>query len=163
MSNNYPMNPLSILEEGSKIFFGIDEVLFKNIETCNFLRELVSTSFGPEGMNKCITQNSGKTLITNNAFDILKNLELIHPISKLLTYFMNSQESNLGDSTGFLIIFATEILKKAFDLLREGFHISEIIENFSEAGELALEFIESLGIFKLTNLSNVKVIESIIY
>ena len=162
MSNNFLINPLSILEEGSKIFFGIDEVLFKNIETCNFLRELVSTSFGPEGMNKCITQNSGKTLITNNAFDILKNLELIHPISKLLTYFMNSQESNLGDSTGFLIIFATEILKKAFDLLREGFHISEIIDNFSEAGELALEFIESLGIFKLTNLSNVKVVASII-
>ena len=29
MSNNFLINPLSILEEGSKIFFGIDEVLFK--------------------------------------------------------------------------------------------------------------------------------------
>lgn len=162
MNNNFYSNPLTILEEGSKIFFGIDEVLFKNIETCNFLKELISTSFGPEGMNKCITQNSGKTIITNNAFDILKNLELIHPISKLLTYFMGSQESNLGDSTGFLILFSTEILKKAFELLREGFHISEIIENFSEVGSLSLEFLESFGIFRLSNLSNVKIVASIL-
>lgn len=162
MNNFHVNNPLTILEEGSSIFFGIDEVLIKNIETCLFLRGFISSSFGPEGMNKLIIQESGKSILTNNCFDILKFLDLMHPISRLLIYFSGSQEANLGDSTGFFLIFSSELLKKAIDLLKDGFHISEIVDGFSEGGKLALNFIESLAPFKLSDFSNLKVVASLL-
>mmetsp|Transcript_10203 Transcript_10203/g.19970 ORF Transcript_10203/g.19970 Transcript_10203/m.19970 type:complete len:532 (+) Transcript_10203:24-1619(+) len=162
MKNFKNFNSLSILEEGSRLFFGFDDVLLRNLETCFFLKELISTSFGPEGMNKLITQDTGKSIITNNSLDILKNLDLIHPISKLILYFSLSQESNLGDSTGFIIIFTSEILKQAFYLLKDGFHISEIIEGFSEAGNLALNLIETINTVTLTDFFNLKIMASLI-
>jgi len=155
-------NSLSILEEGSRLFFGFGDVLLKNIETCNFLKEIISSSYGPEGMNKLITLNSGKSIISNNSLDILKNLNLNHPISKLILFFSFSQEINLGDSTGFIIIFTSELLNQAFELLKDGYHISEIIQGFSEAGRLSLNLIETLVTVKLTDFFNLKIMSSLI-
>mmetsp|Transcript_51097 Transcript_51097/g.127233 ORF Transcript_51097/g.127233 Transcript_51097/m.127233 type:complete len:532 (-) Transcript_51097:677-2272(-) len=162
MKNFKDFNSLSILEEGSRLLFGVEDVLIKNIETGNFLKEIISTSYGPEGMNKLITLDSGKSIITNNSLDIIKNLDLIHPISKLILYFCFSQEINIGDSTGFIIIFVSELLKQAFDLLKDGFHISEIIGGFSEAGEVSLKIIETLTIVKLTDFFNLRIMSSLI-
>jgi T-complex protein 1 subunit theta len=155
-------NSGSLFEEGSRLFGGFEEVILKNIEICNFLKELIKSSYGPDGMNKLICISSGKSIITNLALDILKNLNLFHPVSKVVLYFALSQEINLGDSTGFIIIFTSELLKKAFDLLKEGYHISEITDGFLEAGNLTLKLMETLTKVKLTDFYNVKIISSLI-
>ncbi|AFP65252.1 chaperonin-containing-TCP1 theta subunit (nucleomorph) [Chroomonas mesostigmatica CCMP1168] len=155
-------NSMSMLEDGSRFFTGINEVIYKNIEASFFLKDIISNSFGPEGMNKMILSEYEKIMITNNTVDILKNINVNHPISKLMLFFSLNQELDLGDSGGFVVIFGTELLKSSYCLLKDGFHISDIINNFIKAGKLTLKFLETLAIFRLADITNIKVVASLL-
>jgi T-complex protein 1 subunit theta len=156
------LDPFFIMEEGTKFLFGIDEVIFKNIEIVFKLKEIISSSFGPDGLNKLILNEYGKILITSNTVDILKNLNVSHPILKLLLFFCTNQESDQGDSSGFVVLFGAELLKYSYELLKDGFHISDIIKSFDEAKKLFLNILETLANFKLIDLYNLKAIASIL-
>jgi T-complex protein 1 subunit theta len=162
MSSFIKANPFFIMEEGTKLFFGMDDVIFKNIEITLKFKEIIANSFGPDGLNKLILNDHGKIFITSNTVDILKNLNFSHPILKLLLFFCTNQETDQGDSSGFLIIFGAELLKIASELLQDGFHISDVINSFDEARGLFLKILENLANFKLVNLYNLKAIASIL-
>jgi T-complex protein 1 subunit theta len=150
------------MDEGTKFLFGIDEVILKNIEVVFQLRETILTSFGPDGLNKLISNESGKILITSSTVEILKNLNFSHPILKLLLFFCTNQESDQGDSSGFVIIFGSELLKIAYELLQDGFHISDLINCLDKSKEVFLRFLETLANFKLVDVNNLKAIASIL-
>jgi len=136
--------------------------LIKNIEACQELKNLISSSYGPYGESKMITQKNGKILITADSSVILNNLEFIHPASKIIVSSVFFQDQELGDSSGFLVIFAGEILIRSLKLLTKGFHSFEIIKTFQKAENICLKILHTLSNYKLKDLGSLKSIISIL-
>ena len=95
----------------------------------------------------------GRLFVTSDAATIIKEVEVVHPAAKLLVMASQAQESEMGDATNTVIIFAGELLKKAEHLLIMGLHPSEIIKGYELACAKALAELES------TSLAQRRVIE----
>nr|UXY88146.1 chaperonin-containing-TCP1 theta subunit [Cryptomonas curvata] len=162
MSKISPEILTPILQEGSKLLNGIEQVLYKNIKACIILKNYISSSFGPDGLSKVIEQKIGNTLVTSDTATIINNLAFIHPSAKIISLAALSQEQESGDSAGFVVLFATELLTKSYDLIKQGFSISTIIDSFEEALETCLDILETLAEYKISDISDTKTIASLL-
>lgn len=97
--------------------------------------ELLSSSFGPKGMNKIIVNPVGDIFVTSDGKVILKEMDVLHPIVTTLKKLAESMDKTCGDGTKTAVIFASNLLKNAIGLIRTGVHPTIIIEGY----ELALQ------------------------
>ncbi|KAL0955532.1 hypothetical protein HGRIS_001770 [Hohenbuehelia grisea] len=142
-------NNLQLFKDGYKHLQGIEDAVLRNIQAVSELSDLVRTSFGPNGRNKLLINHLGKLFVTSDAATIIREIEVVHPAAKLLVMASQAQESEMGDSTNAVLIFAGELLKKAENLLIMGLHPSEIVKGYELACTKALAELEKLSTFSL--------------
>lgn len=94
------------------------------------------------GRNKMIINHLEKLFVTNDAATIIRELEVVHPAAKLMVMASQQQESELGDNTNLVIVFAGELLQKAAALIKLGLHPSEIVQGYELARDRALSILE---------------------
>ncbi|KAF8756708.1 T-complex protein 1 [Rhizoctonia solani] len=123
-------NNIQLFKDGYKHLQGIEEAVMRNIQAVGELSDLVRTSFGPNGRNKLIINHLGRMFVTSDAATIIREIEVVHPAAKLLVMASQAQESEMGDATNTVLVFAGE-LKKSEHLLIMGLHPSEIIIGLS--------------------------------
>lgn len=126
------------------------------------LSELLSTSLGPNGLDKIIQTNDGETIITNDGATILSNIDAtnlqfietatdiefkqsISFILKLIIDLSKSQDAEIGDGTTSVVILASALLKESEELIKKGIHPIKIIKNLEIALKSALTFLESIS------------------
>lgn len=117
-----------LLKEGTKHVSGLDEAVLRNIDACRQLSALVRSSLGPNGMNKMIVNHLNKLFVTSDAATIVRELEVVHPASKLIVMASEAQEREVGDGTGFVVAFSGELLDQAENLLRMGLNTAEVVQ-----------------------------------
>ena len=144
----------SLLKEGSKHLSGLEEAVLQNIDACKQLKRIVRTSIGPNGMNKMVVNHLGKLFVTSDAATIVKELDVIHPAAKLIVKASETQDREVGDGTGLVIVFAGELLEQAEQLLRMGLHPAEIIKGYDRSMQETLKILEKLTIHKITDLKD---------
>jgi T-complex protein 1 subunit theta len=93
------------------------------------------------GRNKMIINHLEKLFVTNDAATIIRELDVVHPAAKLLVMASQQQESEIGDNTNFVVVFAGELLQKAEYLIKMGLHPSEICLGYELARERALQIL----------------------
>ncbi|KAF9605866.1 hypothetical protein IFM89_019125 [Coptis chinensis] len=64
-------------------------------------------------MDKLIHDDKGNATISNDGANIMKLLDVVHPAAKILVDIAKSQESEVGDGTTRVVLFAEEFLKEA--------------------------------------------------
>ncbi|KAF8557820.1 T-complex protein 1 [Imleria badia] len=138
-------NNIQLFKEGYKHIQGLEDAVLRNIQAVSELSNLVRTSFGPNGRNKLLINHLGRLFVTSDAATIIKEVEVVHPAAKLLVMASQAQESEMGDATNTVIIFAGELLKKAEHLLIMGLHPSEVIKGYELACTKALAELEDLS------------------
>ncbi|ORX53666.1 T-complex protein 1 theta subunit [Hesseltinella vesiculosa] len=109
---------------------------------------------GPNGRNKMIINHLEKLFVTNDAATIIRELDVVHPAAKLMVMASQQQETELGDNTNFVIVFAGALLQKAEHLLRLGLHPSEIIQGYELARDRAMDILKDLKVDHIDDLSN---------
>ncbi|KAJ2917725.1 hypothetical protein MD484_g2687, partial [Candolleomyces efflorescens] len=139
-------NNLQLFKEGYKHVQGLDEAVLRNIQAVNELSDTVRTSFG---RNKLIINHLGRLFVTSDAATIIRELEVVHPAAKLVVMASQAQESEMGDATNMVLIFAGELLKRAEHLLIMGLHPSEVIRGYELGSQKALEELEKLSTYSL--------------
>ncbi|CAM0142940.1 T-complex protein 1 subunit theta [Umbelopsis sp. WA50703] len=155
MALRIPKNTLpQLFKDGYKFQQGIEEAVIRNIEATHELSEVTRTSLGPNGRNKMIVNHLEKLFVTNDAATIIRELEVVHPAAKLLVMASQQQESEVGDATNFVLVFAGELLEKAAYLLRMGLHPSEVVQGYELARDKALAILEELTINKAASLTD---------
>ncbi|CEL52615.1 putative T-complex protein 1 subunit theta OS=Schizosaccharomyces pombe (strain 972 / ATCC 24843) GN=cct8 PE=2 SV=3 [Rhizoctonia solani AG-1 IB] len=142
-------NNIQLFKDGYKHLQGIEEAVMRNIQAVGELSDLVRTSFGPNGRNKLIINHLGRMFVTSDAATIIREIEVVHPAAKLLVMASQAQESEMGDATNTVLVFAGELLKKSEHLLIMGLHPSEIIIGYELACEKALAELEGLSNYNL--------------
>ena len=90
-----------------------------------------------------ISKDSDVT-VTNDGATIVENMNIEHPIAKLLVELSKSQDNETGDGTTGVVILAGALLEQAQKLLDKGLHPLQIIEGYDKACDYAIKHLESI-------------------
>ena len=96
-------------------------------------------------MDKMLVSKDGDVTVTNDGATIVENMNIEHPIAKLLVELSKSQDDESGDGTTGVVVLAGALLEQAQKLLDKGIHPLKIIEGFDKACEYALENLEKIS------------------
>ena len=141
---NKELQPIFILPENTKRTQGRDAQRM-NIMAAKLVAETVRTTLGPKGMDKMIVDAMGDVIVTNDGVTILEEMNIEHPIAKMLVEIAKTQEAEVGDGTTTAVVLAGELLKKAEDLLDQEIHPTVIAKGYRMAAEKAKEILNSIA------------------
>lgn len=137
--------PIIILKEGAKREVG-REAQHKNITAARAVAEAVRTTLGPRGMDKMLVDSNGDVVVTNDGATILWELDIEHPVAKMIVEVARAQDDEVGDGTTTAVVLAGELLKKAEELLDKGVHPTTIVQGYKTAEAKASEILESMSV-----------------
>ncbi len=136
--------PILVLKEGTERETGRDAQK-KNIEVAKAIADAVRTTLGPKGMDKMLVDSLGDIVITNDGATILKEIDVAHPVGKMMVEVAKVQDTEVGDGTTSAVVLAGELLHKAEELLDQNVHPTIITNGYRLAAEKALELLPELG------------------
>ena len=137
--------PIIILKEGSKRETGKDAQR-KNIMAAKAVAEAVRATLGPKGMDKMLIDGSGDATITNDGATILREMDIEHPVAKMIVEVARAQDDEIGDGTTTAVIIAGELLEKAEALLDQNVHPTIIVSGYKQAQARAQKVLEEMAI-----------------
>jgi len=86
-------------------------------------------------------QSKKDVLVTNDGATILKMLDVEHPAAKILVDLADQQDKEVGDGTTSVVIMASELLKRANELVKNKIHPTTIISGYRLASKEACKYI----------------------
>ena len=137
--------PVLVLKEGTSRSRGKDAQR-NNIMAAKIIGEVLKTTLGPRGMDKMLIDSLGDITITNDGAAILNEIEVEHPAAKMMVEIAKTQDDMVGDGTTTAVVFASELLKKAEDLLDQNIHPTIIVSGYRKAAQKAIDSISKNSI-----------------
>ena len=136
--------PIIILKEGSKRESGKDAQR-RNILAAKAVAESVRTTLGPKGMDKMLIAGEEAT-ITNDGATILREMDIEHPVAKMIVEVAKAQDDEIGDGTTTAVIIAGKLLEKAEGLLDQDVHPTVIVQGYKQAAARAQKVLAEMAI-----------------
>ena len=130
--------PVLILKEGTTRSRG-KEAQRNNIMAARVIGEVLKTTLGPRGMDKMLIDSIGDITITNDGATILKEMDVEHPAAKMMIEIAKTQDDMVGDGTTTVVVLASELLKKAEELLDQNIHPMILVAGYRKAVQKAIE------------------------
>ena len=136
--------PVLILKEGTTRSRG-KEAQRNNIMAARVIGEVLKTTLGPRGMDKMLIDSLGDITITNDGAAILKEIDVEHPAAKMMVEIAKTQDDMVGDGTTSAVVLASELLKKAEELLDQNIHPTILVSGYRKAAQKAIETINKIA------------------
>jgi chaperonin GroEL (HSP60 family) len=108
--------------------------------------QAVKTALGPKGMDKMLVDSMGDITITSDGRTILDEMDIQHPVAKMVVEVAKTQDEEAGDGTTTAVIVAGELLGKAEELIDKQVHPTIIVDGYRKAANKALETLEKIAI-----------------
>jgi thermosome len=96
-------------------------------------------------MDKMLVDGFGDITISNDGATILDEMDVQHPVAKMMVEVAKTQDDEVGDGTTTAVVFAGELLSKAQALMDKDVYPTVIIDGYQYAGEKALDFLQKLA------------------
>lgn len=151
-----------MMKDGAKHFSGLEETVIRSIDACKELANTTRSVYGPNGLNKMVINHLEKLFTTNDAATILRELEVEHPAAKLLVMATQQQESECGDGTNFVMVFAGALLSNAEELIRMGLSVTEVAAGYDMALKKAHQILEELVTDKIKDINDKEEVKKVI-
>jgi len=145
MSNNGNVQPIFILANDTTRTSG-REAQRMNIQAAKLVAETVRTTLGPKGMDKMIVDAMGEVTVTNDGVTILREMNIDHPIGKMIVEIAKTQEHEVGDGTTTAVVLAGELLKRAESLLDQEIHPTIVAKGYRLAAEKSQEILNKMAV-----------------
>lgn len=147
-----------------------DDIRNQNVLATQAVANVVKSSLGPVGLDKMLVDDIGDVTVTNDGATILSLLDVQHPAGKILVDLAHQQDREVGDGTTSVVIIASELLKRANELVKNKLHPTTIITGYRLALREAIRYIddvlsqpvESLGQETLINIAKTSMSSKII-
>jgi thermosome len=137
--------PVLILKEGTTRS-RVKEAQRNNIMAARVIGEVLKTTLGPKGMDKMLIDSLGDITITNDGAAILKEIDVEHPAAKMMVEIAKTQDDMVGDGTTTAVVLASELLKKAEELLDQNIHPIILVSGYRKASQKAIEVMNKIAI-----------------
>lgn len=151
--------PIFIMPEQAKQNSG-KSAQKNNILAAKLVAEAIRTTLGPKGMDKLLVNGMNEITITNDGVTILQEMEVEHPVAKMIVEIAKSQEVEVGDGTTTAVILAGELLKNAEVLLDRNIHPTVLNKGYRLAAIKAAEVLDSLA--RTIDTTDVSVLKKIV-
>jgi thermosome len=145
MQSKLAGQPVLILREGASRNRG-KQAQSSNIQAALAIAEVVRATLGPRGMDKMLVDSLGDLTITNDGHEILKEIDVEHPVAKMIVEVAETQDDEVGDGTTTAVVFAGELLKQAQNLLDKNIHATTIVAGFRKAATEAARILNEVAI-----------------
>ena len=136
--------PIIILREGTESTKG-KSAQNNNIAAARAIADAVRSTLGPKGMDKMLVDGMGDIVITNDGATILKELDVEHPVAKMIIEVAKTQDEECGDGTTSAVVIAGELLKKSESLIERNVHPTIIANGFRLAAAEAIKILKDTG------------------
>ncbi len=137
--------PVLILKEDAQRTTGKD-AMSSNIAAARVISEAIRSALGPKGMDKMLLDNFGDVVITNDGATILKEIDIAHPVGKMMVELSKMQDQEVGDGTTSVVILAGELLQSAGELFtNDKIHPTILVEGYRLATEKAVEYLNEMA------------------
>lgn len=137
--------PVLILKEGTTRSKG-KEAQRNNIMAVRVIGEVLKTTLGPRGMDKMLIDSLGDITITNDGAAILKEIDVEHPAAKMMVEIARTQDDMVGDGTTSAVVIASELLRKAEELLDQNIHPTILVSGYRKASQKAIDVINKVSV-----------------
>ncbi|MEM1667957.1 MAG: thermosome subunit beta [Thermofilaceae archaeon] len=137
--------PVLVLKEGTSRRTG-REAMMLNFMVAKAIAETVKTTLGPRGMDKMLIDSLGDITITNDGATVLDEMDVQHPVAKLLVEIAKAQDDEVGDGTTTTVIVTGELIKEAEKLLEKNIHPTVIVAGYKKALEKASEVLRRIAV-----------------
>ncbi|KAH3899344.1 probable T-complex protein 1 subunit theta [Saccharomycodes ludwigii] len=150
MSMKLPQNPnAGLFKQGYNSYSNADGQINKSIAAIREIHQMCLTSLGPCGRNKIIVNSHGKTIITNDAATMLRELDIVHPAVKVLVMATEQQKIDMGDGTNLVLVLAGELLNVSEKLISLGLSPVEIIQGYNLAKNFTLKELDQMVVTEI--------------
>jgi len=122
------------------------EALRKNVQAAIALAGAVRSTLGPKGLDKLLVDDEGRTLVTNDGVTVLESAKVEHPVAKMVINASSTQDRVARDGTTTTVVICAEMLRNAWELVRQGVHPATIARGFALAETYSLSALEDLTI-----------------
>ena len=139
-----PQGPVLVLKESALQQKGKDAQK-NNIAAAKLVADLIKTSLGPRGLDKMLVDSIGDVTITNDGATILKEIDVQHPVAKMMVEIAKTIDNEVGDGTTSSVVVAGALLEKAEQLLNKDVHSSVIVEGYQAAAEKTLQLLSQMA------------------
>lgn len=121
-----------------------DDIRNQNVMAALSVANVVKSSLGPVGLDKMLVDDIGDVTVTNDGATILSLLDVQHPAGKILVDLAQQQDREVVDGTTSVVIFASELLKRANELVRNQVHPTTIITGYRLALREAVRYVNEV-------------------
>ena len=135
--------PVAIVRPTTSVTSGV-AVTQKLVGAAVAFGNLISGTFGPNGLDKMLYKTNGEASVTNDGAKIVSELLVKHPAAKAFVLLAESQENAFGDGVTGCLIFASELMREAGRLLEKGLHPLVLVNGYRSALQHTLSHIESV-------------------
>ncbi|KAF0270016.1 hypothetical protein FOG51_00780 [Hanseniaspora uvarum] len=142
MNFNNGSPTIVVLKEGTDKSQGKAQII-SNINACLSIQDILKPTLGPLGSDILLSDQTNKTIITNDGATILKSLDIVHPACQILVDISKSQDMEIGDGTTTVTLLACELMKESKQFLEEGINSNLIMKSYNMALKKAIELIKS--------------------
>lgn len=118
------------------------EIRNQNVTAVMSIANVVKSSLGPVGLDKMLVDNIGDVTLSNDGATILSLLEVEHPAAKILVELARQQDADVGDGTTSVVIIASELLRRANELIKNRIHPTTVISGYRLACKEACRFVQ---------------------
>lgn len=130
------------------------DVRTSNVTAALAVANIVKSSLGPVGLDKMLVDDIGDVTITNDGATILAQLEVDHPAARVLVDLAQLQDREVGDGTTSVVIIASELLKRANELVLQGLHPTTILAGYRAALKAAIGYLKKEMVVDVSNLDD---------
>jgi len=135
--------PISLLNEGSKESKG-REVNINNFTAAKLMGEILKSGLGPRARDKMIVDTFGEVTITNDGATILQEIEIIHPVGKMMVDLAKTVDKVVGDGTASVVLLTGALIEKAEELINMGVHPTIIVDGYRKASVRSIAILDSI-------------------
>ena len=122
------------------------EALRKNVQAAIALAGAIRSTLGPKGLDKLLVDDQGETLVTNDGVTVLETARVEHPVAKMIISASSTQDRVARDGTTTTVVICAEMLRNAWQLVRQGVHPAIIARGYALAENFALSALDELAI-----------------
>ncbi|KAK9477228.1 chaperonin Cpn60/TCP-1 family [Lipomyces japonicus] len=129
-----------------------NDIRDQNVLATQAIANVVKSSLGPVGLDKMLVDDIGDVTVTNDGATILSLLDVEHPAGKILVELAQQQDREVGDGTTSVVIIASELLRRANDLVKNKIHPTTIITGYRLALREATKYLNEVMSTKVEGL-----------
>ena len=113
-----------------------------NLSVASSLSNVIRSNIGPKGTEKMLVGGAGQIKITKDGNVLWHEMTIVNSTAQMIARSATAQDDTVGDGSSSNVLFISELFMESFRYVKEGIHVSHLVDGIELATRKRLEFLE---------------------